>query len=68
MTPKASHTDVLAKVREVIDSNTIDPATELQAMGRALSEIGKALDGLSLQEARSVIEAVMALDGYQPRF
>lgn len=55
--------DIMGKVIEVLDAAkaTTDPAEQLQALGKALQQIGACLSGLSLDEARRVIWAVRAL-------
>lgn len=61
-TPKINRAELLRKVSDVIDSHSSDPAAELRTLGKALLEIGQALDGISPQEAKAVILAVAALN------
>ncbi len=59
-----SRVDVLSKVREILNTCQ-DPAEELIAMGEALAKIGRALKGLPPTEAKAVLRALMAMEGYR---
>lgn len=59
----ASKIEVVMKVRQVLASHCEDPSRELQTLGHAIMEIGRALEGLSLPEARAVMQGVAALEG-----
>lgn len=53
--------DVVAKVQEILRTRCDDPAEQIIMEGEALVAIGKALKGLSMSEARAVIQAVAAI-------
>ena len=59
----ASQMEVLEQIKQIIASETMEPAEEMIACGRALMNIGEALKGVSPTEARSVMRAVVALFG-----
>lgn len=58
---KINRADVLAKIGEIIESRTNDPAHELRTLGKVLTEIADALDGFSRDEANSILRAVQIL-------
>ena len=63
---RVNRAEALAKVKEVLEADTADPAAELRKMGEVLMKIGAALDGLSINDARAVIRAVANLEGVSP--
>ena len=58
---KVSRAALVRTVVDVMDKATINPAEELIACGEALAEIGRALRGLSVQEAKAVMRAAFEL-------
>lgn len=58
--------DIVHKVREVLDKSCKPPAVELIALGEALIAIGEALQGIPIDKARKIIEAVAILEGIKP--
>lgn len=61
---KVDRVKLVTTIQEIIDASTDSPAAQIQALGNALVKIGKALEGCSISDTRSVIQAVMALQGY----
>lgn len=53
--------DVILKIQDVLSSECANPAEEISKLGRALTSIGAALQGMSVAEARATIAAVSAL-------
>ena len=51
--------EVLSQIIAVLDGAEpdVDPAKQIQAVGRALTEIGTVLEGRSLDECRRIIRA-----------
>ena len=60
--PQVNRALLMQKVQEIINANTDDPAAEMRAMGKALTEIGQTLDGISATDARAILTAVQALN------
>jgi hypothetical protein len=58
---RVNRVELVNRVNEIIQSSTRDPAKDLQAIGQAMVEMGKALEGLPASEARAVLRAVMEL-------
>ena len=57
--------ELIQIVYESIEKNTTSPAEDMIAMGEALVEVGKTLDGVSTADARAVMRAVGELYGYK---
>jgi len=54
--------DVLKRIQEVLIENCENPSESMIKEGQAMIEIGKALKGMSLSEARATINAVTHLE------
>lgn len=64
---KICRAELIQKVREVIRSQSNDPAKDLRAMGEALIKVADVLEGLSGPDARAVMEAVAITEGVDIR-
>ena len=60
---KLNRVELMRKIREIIDLNTNDPVEEIATMGKALTEISKALKGQTANDAKAIIAAIMTLEG-----
>jgi len=60
---KASRTDVMRFVYEVIYKECEEPAEEIAAVGRAMVAVGEALKGQSGPDARAIMDSVAAMLG-----
>jgi hypothetical protein len=58
----ASRIELVKKLQTILDKYTLDPAAELILIGTAMVEIGKELEGHSVEDARAVIKSVIALE------
>ena len=54
--------EVIQHVREILAEHCEDPSDALIKEGQAVMEIGKALKGMSLAEARATLNAVAQLE------
>jgi hypothetical protein len=59
---KIGRMELVAKIRDIIGNHCNDPADEMITLGKAMSEIGRALKGQSPAEARTILEAVKVLE------
>ena len=55
--------ELVEKVRQILDSSYEDPAEQIIKEGEALAQIGYALKGLNIHDARAAIKAVAVLEG-----
>jgi|GEM_PF-6358606 len=53
--------ELMHKLDEIIRTATNDPVEEIAALGKALTEIAKALKGQSPAEVKAILSAVQAL-------
>lgn len=53
-----SKLEAIQKCREILNSNTADPAEEMITTGKVLMEIGKVLKGRSICESRAIMQSV----------
>jgi hypothetical protein len=56
---------IVKRVKEILDACCEDPSEAMIKEGQALVDIGKALKGLSIAEARATIEAVAQLSAIE---
>jgi hypothetical protein len=59
---KVNRAQLMNKLQEIVAANTADPAMELQTLGKALMEMGQALEGVSPADARAALLAVQQLN------
>ena len=62
MKTKMTKIEVIKQVREILAQRCEDPSDAMIKQGQALVEIGRALKGMSLSEAKAIINAVDQLE------
>lgn len=63
--PTAERVELVAKIHEIIQTTTNEPAEELINFGTALTKIGETLRGISVADARQILKAVAELNGFR---
>lgn len=63
METRIDRKELFARLAEIVDSVTDSPASQLIALGTALVKMGEALQGVSVHDAKAVLQAVAALHG-----
>lgn len=58
----ASRIELVKKLQSILDKYTTDPAAELILIGTTMVQIGKELEGCSVEDARAVLKSVIALE------
>jgi len=60
---KINRVELMQKIKQIIDMHSNDPVEEIAALGQALLDISKALEGQSSADAKAILAAVFALEG-----